>query len=112
MLGFTTLTASASRHSLRSLRIACLSLALAAVAVVGSAGTALAWDASAFSPDDEQLLMTLTNQDRASAGLNALVNDSYLHSKAEWRAQDMGDRNYFSPPIPPGKPLGFHHQPS
>ena len=112
MLGFTTLTASASRHSLRSLRIACLSFALAAVAVVGSAGTAFAWDASAFSPDDEQLLMTLTNQDRASAGLNALVNDSYLHSKAEWRAQDMGDRNYFSHAIPPDNAMVFTYMQS
>jgi uncharacterized protein YkwD len=107
MLGSATLSASATRRSLRTLRTAFLSLALAAAAVAGSAGTVLAWDATAFSPDDEQLLMALTNQDRASAGLNALVNDPYLHTKAEWRAQDMGDRNYFSHKIPPDNNMVF-----
>jgi uncharacterized protein YkwD len=106
MLGFT-LPASTTRHSLRIMRTACISLALAAVVLAGNAGTLLAWDASAFSPDDEQLLMSLTNQDRVSAGLNALVNDSYLDSKAEWRAQDMGDRNYFSHQIPPDNSMVF-----
>jgi uncharacterized protein YkwD len=107
MLGF--LPASVTRRSLRMMRTTCLAIALAAVALVGNAGVSLAWDASAFSPDDEQLLMTLTNQDRASAGLNALVNDSYLHDKAEWRAQDMGDRNYFSHAIPPDGSMVFSY---
>jgi hypothetical protein len=49
----------------------------------------------------------LTNQDRASAGLNALTNDSYLHKEAEWRAKDMADRNYFSHQIPPGNKMVF-----
>jgi hypothetical protein len=53
--------------------------------------------------------MTLTNQDRASAGLNALVNDPYLHSKAEWRSQDMGDRDYFSHQIPPDNNTVFYY---
>ena len=70
---------------------------------------AFAWGISAFSPGDEQLLFTLTNQDRASAGLNVLVNDSYLHNKAEWRAQDMGDRNYFSHQIPPDNRMVFSY---
>jgi uncharacterized protein YkwD len=83
------------------MRTAGLSLVLAASALAGMAGTALAWDPGAFSPSDEQLLFSLTNQDRASDGLNALVNDTYLHKEAEWRAQDMGDRNYFSHAIPP-----------
>jgi uncharacterized protein YkwD len=101
MLGLITLTASAPRPSLRKLRNACIAVALATMALASTAGVALAWDPAAFSGADEQLLFSLTNQDRASAGLNALVNDSYLHSKAEWRAKDMGDRNYFSHAIPP-----------
>ena len=102
MLGHATPPPSSSpRRSLRIIRAAGLSLVLAASALAGMAGTALAWDPGAFSPSDEQLLFSLTNQDRASDGLNALVNDTYLHREAEWRAQDMGDRNYFSHAIPP-----------
>ncbi len=84
-----------------------LSFALAAVVIAATAGTAFAWDASAFSTTDEQLLFSLTNQDRASAGLNALVDDSYLHKEAEWRAQDMGDQDYFSHLIPPDNQMVF-----
>jgi hypothetical protein len=80
---------------------------LAGFGTVATAGPAFAWDGAAFSPSDEQLLFSLTNQDRASAGLNALVDDSYLHTKAEWRAQDMGDRNYFSHEIPPANAMVF-----
>jgi len=81
--------------------MAAAAFALAAVTIVSTAGTAFAWDASAFSPSDEQLLLSLTNQDRAKAGLTALVNDTYLHKEAEWRAKDMGDNKYFSHQIPP-----------
>jgi len=109
MLGQAIPSASASRASLHRRRIAGVSLLLAAAAIVVTAGTAFAWDASAFSPADEQLLFTLTNQDRASAGLNALVNDSYLHKEAEWRAQDMGVRNYFSHQIPPTNNMVFSY---
>ncbi|HEX7490621.1 MAG TPA: CAP domain-containing protein [Candidatus Limnocylindrales bacterium] len=101
MLGFTTLTASSPRISLGTVRNTCIALVLAVMALGSSAGAAMAWDAGAFSAGDESLLFALTNQDRASAGLNALVNDSYLHKEAEWRAQDMGDQNYFSHVIPP-----------
>ena len=101
MLGLTTLTASSPRISLGTLRNTCIALAFAAMALGSSAGSVMAWSGGAFSGGDEQLLFALTNQDRASAGLNALVNDSYLHKEAEWRAKDMGDRNYFSHAIPP-----------
>jgi uncharacterized protein YkwD len=94
---------------MRSLRIAGLGLALAALTLVSTAGPAFAWTSSAFSPADEKLLFTLTNQDRASAGLNALVNDSYLHKEAEWRAKDMGDRDYFSHEIPPDNKMVFSY---
>jgi len=112
MLGHATRAVSASRPSLHRRRIAGVSLLFAAAAIVLTAGTAFAWDASAFSPADEQLLFTLTNQDRASAGLNALVNDSYLHKEAEWRAKDMGDRNYFSHNIPPTGAMVFSYMQS
>jgi uncharacterized protein YkwD len=98
MLGLATVHALASRPPRRRLRVLGAAVAAAALAL---AANALAWDASAFSPADEQLLFTLTNRDRAAAGLNALANDSYLHKKAEWRAKDMGDNNYFSHSIPP-----------
>jgi uncharacterized protein YkwD len=92
---------SSPRRSPLGLRIAALSLLLAVTTIVATAGTAFAWGASAFSPGDEQLLLSLTNQDRAKAGLNALVNDAYLAKEARWRAQDMGDKGYFSHQIPP-----------
>jgi uncharacterized protein YkwD len=98
---------AASRGSLRRLRIAAMALALAALAITTTAGPAFAWGGGEFSPGDEGLLFSLTNQDRASAGLNALVDDSYLHTEAEWRAKDMGDRNYFSHQIPPDNAMVF-----
>ena len=107
MSGFLGLSTPAIHGMVRRLCISGLAITLAGFATVATAGPTLAWDGSAFSPADEQLLFSLTNQDRASAGLNALVNDPYLHTKAEWRAQDMGDRNYFSHEIPPGNAMVF-----
>ena len=86
-----------------------MSIALVAMTIVATAGTAFAWNASALSPGDEQLLLSLTNQDRARAGLNALVEDTYLHKEAEWRAQDMGDNKYFGHQIPPTNNLVFSY---
>jgi uncharacterized protein YkwD len=91
----------------RRMRAAGLALVLSLLTVAATASPTFAWGSAAFSPADEQLLFTLTNQDRASAGLNALVNDSYLHKEAEWRAQDMGDRDYFSHTIPPSNTMVF-----
>ena len=104
-----TLTASASHVSLRRMRIAWVSLAFAALTLVASTGTTAAWNVSTFGAPDEQLLFSLTNRDRASAGLPALVNDPYLHKEAEWRAKDMGDRSYFSHHIPPGNEMVFDY---
>jgi uncharacterized protein YkwD len=84
-----------------------LALALSLVTILASAAPTFAWATTAFSPSDEQLLLSLTNHDRASAGLPALTNDSYLHKEAEWRAKDMGDRDYFSHTIPPGNKMVF-----
>jgi uncharacterized protein YkwD len=98
--------AIASIH-LRIVRKLGLAIAVALLAVAGTVGPAAAAWSPGFSASDEQLLFALTNQDRASAGLPALLNDSYLHGKAEWRAQDMGDRDYFSHQIPPGTDMVF-----
>lgn len=91
----------------RRLRVGGLALTFSLLTVLVTASPAFAWAQSAFSPSDEQLLFTLTNQDRVSAGLSVLTNDSYLHTEAEWRAKDMGDRDYFSHEIPPGNSMVF-----
>jgi len=97
-------------------RLARLALvALVAVVAVGltpaipGAQVVRAWDAGTFSSADENLLFTLTNQARASAGLAPLRNDGQLHSLAEWRAQDMSVRGYFSHEIPPQGYMVFHY---
>ena len=64
-------------------------------------GLVFAWDTNSYSSADEALLVQLTNQARAAAGLNALTVDATLTSVARWRSQDMIDRNYFSHSIPP-----------
>src|ERR1035437_6624046 len=107
MLGNITRPASAYRRSPRTWRIAGASLALATAFLIGASGSTLAWGGGSFSSSDEHLLLSLTNQDRASSGLKALTNDSYLHKEAEWRAKDMGDRDYFSHKIPPGNSMVF-----
>lgn len=59
-----------------------------------------AWDAKTFSSASESLLVRLTNQARASAGLRSLKVDSTLTSVARWRSKDMVQRDYFSHSIP------------
>jgi uncharacterized protein YkwD len=85
----------------RRVRVGLLATALAVAGLVIGSSPAFAWAPASFSASDEVLLITLTNQDRASAGLPALTDDPYLHKEAEWRSQDMGDRDYFSHAIPP-----------
>jgi hypothetical protein len=80
---------------------------LALLALPFSVSPVAAWSGGTFSATDEQQLLTLTNGDRASAGLPALVEDAYLYSKAQWRAQDMGERDYFAHQIPPSGDLVF-----
>jgi uncharacterized protein YkwD len=108
------MTARASRTAAalattRPLRAVVLAFLLAALSLAATVGPTLAWDAGSFSTQDEQLLFTLTNEDRASAGLNALAQDSYLHQKAEWRSKDMADGDYFSHQIPPDNQLVFYY---
>ena len=109
MPGLGNIGTPAIRASMRRLRIGGAALLLAILTIVATAGPALGWADANFSPGDEQLLFTLTNQDRASAGLNALVNDSYLHKEAEWRAKDMGTRDFFSHTIPPNGLMVFDY---
>jgi uncharacterized protein YkwD len=49
----------------------------------------------------EQELIVLTNVDRTSNGVPALVPDETLESVARFRSEDMVARNYFSHSIPP-----------
>ncbi|HEM60668.1 MAG TPA: hypothetical protein ENO24_00085 [Chloroflexi bacterium] len=70
-----------------------LLLALAAVGITS---------ALAFDPQQaEQELIILTNVDRTSNGVPALVPDQALEDVARFRSEDMVTRNYFSHLIPP-----------
>ena len=81
--------------------LAGLAVAVALVLTMASPGAVFAWGANSYSAEDEQLLVTLTNQSRAAAGLPALAVDAALVSMARWRSKDMIDRDYFSHSIPP-----------
>ncbi len=103
-------TASARARSLparpvRSIRGLAALVALALT--FATPGLVFAWDANSFSSSDEALLVQLTNQARASAGLKALTVDSTLAGVARWRSQDMIERNYFSHTIPPSNTKVF-----
>jgi uncharacterized protein YkwD len=78
-----------------------LALALVALLVVITPAPIAAWTAGTFSSASESLLVQLTNQARANAGLAALSVDSTLRTVARSRSKDMIDRNYFSHSIPP-----------
>lgn len=80
---------------------ASLAVAAALALTMATPGAVFAWDANGYSPADEQLLVTLTNQARAAAGLPALTVDPALVEMARWRSKDMIERNYFSHSIPP-----------
>jgi len=88
-------TRTRSRRLKAGAALVALSFAIAVPSVV------LAWDSGSYSPADENLLVQLTNQARAAAGLKALNVDPALADMARWRSKDMIDRNYFSHSIPP-----------
>jgi uncharacterized protein YkwD len=75
---------SASRR--RSL-FAPSAVALALLMAISNAGVVFAWTSLSFSSGDESLMITLTNQARASSGLKALLPDSTLTSIARTRAK-------------------------
>ncbi|NJD29234.1 MAG: hypothetical protein FIA92_13175 [Chloroflexi bacterium] len=83
---------------------ALLAALVAVVFTLSTPGLVRAWDDYAFSGAQEDLMIQLVNQARASAGLPALKYDADLRSVARWRSKDMYDRNYFSHDIP--KPPG------
>jgi uncharacterized protein YkwD len=59
-------------------------------------------EASLDSTAAEALLAELTNQARTEASLPPLFSVDNLTALAEWRANDMATRHYFSHTIPPG----------
>lgn len=93
-------------HSRRATRRAPLGIAILAglLVAISAPSAALAWTNYTFSSTDENKMITLINQARASAGLPALVEIQSLTDVARWRSKDMWDRNYFSHtiPSPPG----------
>ena len=104
-MNFQTTTHVRTRGQRVSLRMLAVVGALALGVALPS--SVFAWDANAFSPGDEQLLVQLTNQSRASAGKGALAVDPALTDIARWRSKDMIDRGYFSHQIPPSGSLVF-----
>jgi Cysteine-rich secretory protein family len=74
---------------------------LSSLGLLALPATVAAWDPGGPSAASEDLLATLTNQSRASAGLRTLAVDSELVSIARWRSTDMAERDYFSHSIPP-----------
>jgi uncharacterized protein YkwD len=56
-------------------------------------------------PDQESIVLDLTNEARVQAGLPALSDDSRLGDLARSRSQDMGIRNYFAHTDPDGRDL-------
>ncbi len=89
------------------LRVVVFAALLGLTVAISVPGPVAAWSANSYSPSDEQLLFNLTNQARASAGLPALRNDSYLVGLARWCSKDMIVRNYFSHQIPPSGEMVF-----
>ncbi len=84
-----------------------LAALIALILTLALPGVAFAWSDNSFSSADAALLAQLTNQARASAGLNSLSMDATLTNVAEWRSKDMIDRNYFSHTIPPNNTKVF-----
>ena len=67
---------------------------LALLMAISNAGVVFAWSSLTFSPGDESLMVTLTNQARASSGLKALITDSTLTSIARTRAKYIYDHQW------------------
>ncbi|MBU6430460.1 MAG: hypothetical protein KGR26_15695, partial [Cyanobacteria bacterium REEB65] len=59
--------------------------------------------AGQFLPDQEAVVLMLTNQARAQAGVPPLSLEAALTTIAEGRSQDMGTRQYFSHVNPDGQ---------
>ena len=74
------------------------------LAGIGSLATpapvAAAWTTATYSTADEDMMLTLVNQARASAGLPALIMDARLRGVAESRSSDFVTQRYFGHSIP------------
>ena len=81
-----------------------VALVVTLLVAVSAPAVVAGWTNYTFSSADEDKMVTLINQARASAGLPALTRSSGLDDVARWRSKDMWDRNYFSHtiPSPPG----------
>src|SRR6185369_2289031 len=74
---------------------------LASLGTLGTPAVAqAAWTTGGFSTADEDMMLTLVNQARASAGLKPVVMDSRLRSIAESRSSDFVRNRYFGHNIP------------
>ncbi len=93
----------------RRLPLKLLPALLALVVTIAMPGLVFAWSGNSYSSADEALLVQLTNQARAAAGLKALKVDPALASMARWRSKDMATRNYFSHSIPPDGKMVFDY---
>ena len=83
-------------------------LAVSSVGLVGCFLTLSVLSAAAqANPRLERDLVALTNVDRASNGLSALVENERLIELARERSDDMQVRNYFGHEIPPDGTLVF-----
>lgn len=60
-----------------------------------------------FAAVNRSTLISLTNQQRVSAGLNALAENSQLNSAASMKANDMLQDGYFAHTSPDGKGLAY-----
>jgi uncharacterized protein YkwD len=96
------------RSPSRLVALFAVTFAVTSVGVLAAPRPADAWSPGQFSSSSERLLVSLTNQSRAAAGLSALKVDSTLTSIARWRSKDMITRNYFSHNIPPAGYNVFH----
>ena len=89
--------------------IAALLIAVAFPATVLAGDDGGSWLPGTFSSTDEALLLKLTNNARASAGLKALKVSSELASRARWRSKDMAVKDYFGHKIPPDGKMVFDY---
>src|SRR5258706_8977535 len=74
--------------------LASLATVVACVVLAANPGLVFAWNSLAFSSTEEDHMITLTNQARASNGVASLVEDATLRSVAEQRAKYIYDNNY------------------
>ena len=90
-----------THHGRRIALVGALLSVFLGVSLLAPAQPVAGWVAGQFNGAQETLLLSLTNQARAAAGLAPLRLDSGLRSIARWRSQDMAVRGYFAHEIPP-----------